>query len=217
MPTCVRFPVFLTQFDGKKDADRPISSGKSISERCAPVQCLLALDSERKRQSLERSTRWPGDNTAKTAAIDDSWRSAAARRARHRDELRWHRLRARRRRRNCTRRSAQLSDCVARRVRVFIICQPPNRKSALNCELKNANQVSEPMYNVRTETGSTAGRIAYIICRSAVPDGNLCKLSVRHYCRTTSYIGYPSGSSTGRIAYITCRPAAWRIATGKKI
>ena len=61
--------------------------------------------------------------------------------------------------------------------------------------------------------GSSAGRIAYIICHPAVLGGKLCWLSVRHYCRMASYVGYPSGSYSKRIAYITCRPAARRIAT----
>ena len=64
-------------------------------------------------------------------------------------------------------------------------------------------------------SGSSAGRIAYIICRLAVPSGKLSRLSVRHYCRTASYVGYPSGSSAGRIAYITCRSAAGWITTAK--
>ena len=33
-----------------------------------------------------------------------------------------------------------------------------------------------------------------------LPDGKLCRLSVRHYCRTASYVDYPSGSSAGQIA-----------------
>ena len=37
-------------------------------------------------------------------------------------------------------------------------------------------------------------------------DGKLCRLSVRHYCRTDSLHNLLSGSSARRIAYITCRP-----------
>ena len=46
-------------------------------------------------------------------------------------------------------------------------------------------------------SGSTAGQIAYIIFRPAVPDGKLCRLSIQHYCRTVSYVGYQSGSCAG--------------------
>ena len=66
-------------------------------------------------------------------------------------------------------------------------------------------------------SGSSADRIAYIICCLAVPDGMLCRLSVRHYCRTACYVGYPSGSSAGRIDYITCHPAVGRIPTAINI
>ena len=62
-------------------------------------------------------------------------------------------------------------------------------------------------------SGSSAGRIAYIICRPAVSYVKLYRLSVRHYCRTASYASYPSGSCAGRTAYITYRPAAGRFAT----
>ena len=68
-------------------------------------------------------------------------------------------------------------------------------------------------FNFNLPSGSSTVRIAYIICRSAVPDDKLCKLSVWHYCRLASYVGYPSGSSAWWIANITCRPAAGRMAT----
>ena len=85
----------------------------------------------------------------------------------------------------------------------------------LHFNLINIQCQMDSLHNL--PSGSSAGRIAYIICRPAVLDGKLCRLSVRHYCRMTSYVGYPSGSSAGRIAYITCHPAAEWIATANLI
>ena len=78
-----------------------------------------------------------------------------------------------------------------------------------NFNLINIPCRTDSLHNL--PSGSSAGRIAYIISRPAVVDGKLGRISVRHYCRTASYVGYPSGSCSGRITYLS--QDARRIAT----